>query len=92
MLYKPTATAHVADAAPDGMVGRFSSLYAAASISGMFLAPAIGGTVYDHAPRLLYPAAAVLAVAAAAVLYRQQALRKPATQPRLSGGGEPGAT
>jgi dipeptide/tripeptide permease len=43
MLYKPTATAHVADAAPDGMVGRFSSLYAAASISGMFLAPALGG-------------------------------------------------
>jgi MFS family permease len=74
------------------MVGRFSSLYAAASISGMFLAPAIGGTVYDHAPRLLYPAAAVLAVAAAAVLYRQPVLRKPATQPQLSGGGEPGAT
>ncbi len=44
MLYKPTATAHVADAAPEGMVGRFSSLYAAASISGMFLAPALGGT------------------------------------------------
>src|SRR5262249_20420837 len=34
MLYKPTATAHVADAAPEGMVGRYSSLYAAASISG----------------------------------------------------------
>jgi predicted MFS family arabinose efflux permease len=92
MLYKPTATAHVADAAPEGMVGRFSSLYAAASISGMFLAPAIGGTVYDHAPHLLYPAAAVLALAAAAVLYRQPVLRKPATQPQLSGGGEPGAT
>lgn len=69
MLYKPTATAHVADAAPDGMVGRFSGLYAAASVSGMFLAPAIGGTVYEHAPHLLYPAAAVLAIAAAAVLY-----------------------
>ena len=68
MLYKPTATAHVADAAPAGMVGRYSSLYAAASISGMFLAPAIGGTTYQHAPRLLYPVAAGLALAAGAVL------------------------
>lgn len=68
MLYKPTATAHVADAAPDGMVGRYSSLYAAASISGMFLAPAIGGTTYQHAPGLLYPVAAGLALAAGVVL------------------------
>jgi predicted MFS family arabinose efflux permease len=68
MLYKPTATAHVADAAPDGMVGRYSSLYAAASISGMFLAPALGGSAYQHAPRLLYPIAAALALAASAVL------------------------
>jgi len=51
MLYKPTATAHVADAAPDGMVGRFSSLYAAASISGMLFAPALGGAAYEHVPR-----------------------------------------
>jgi predicted MFS family arabinose efflux permease len=68
MLYKPTATAHVADAAPEGMVGRYSSLYAAASISGMFLAPAIGGTVYEHAPSVLYPVAATLALAAGVVL------------------------
>jgi predicted MFS family arabinose efflux permease len=68
MLYKPTATAHVADAAPEGMVGRYSSLYAAASISGMFLAPAIGGSAYQHAPQLLYPIAAALALAAGAVL------------------------
>jgi predicted MFS family arabinose efflux permease len=68
MLYKPTATAHVADAAPEGMVGRYSSLYAAASISGMFLAPALGGTAYEHVPALLYPAAAVLALAAAAAV------------------------
>jgi len=84
MLYKPTATAHVADAAPEGMVGRFSSLYSAASISGMFLAPAIGGAVYEHAPHVLYPAAAVLAIAAAAVLYTRPdyALqRQPATTP-----------
>ncbi|MFC6155853.1 MFS transporter [Kribbella jiaozuonensis] len=68
MLYKPTATAHVADAAPEGMVGRYSSLYAAASISGMFLAPALGGSAYQHAPQLLYPIAAALALAAGAVL------------------------
>jgi MFS family permease len=68
MLYKPTATAHVADAAPEGMVGRYSSLYAAASISGMFLAPALGGTAYERVPDLLYPAAAVLALGAAAAL------------------------
>lgn len=38
----------VADAAPEGVTGRFSSLYAAASISGMFLAPALGGITYQH--------------------------------------------
>ncbi len=68
MLYKPTATAHVADAAPAGMVGRYSSLYAAASISGMFLAPALGGSAYEHAPGLLFPVAAALALAAGVVL------------------------
>jgi len=73
MLYKPTATAHVADAAPDGMVGRYSSLYAAASISGMFLAPAIGGTTYQHAPELLYPVAAGLALVAGVVLLLSRA-------------------
>jgi len=73
MLYKPTATAHVADAAPDGMVGRYSSLYAAVSISGMFLAPAIGGTTYQHAPELLYPVAAGLALVAGVVLLLSRA-------------------
>ena len=68
MLYKPTATAYVADAAPAGMVGRYSSLYAAASISGMFLAPALGGAAYEHTPGLLFPVAAALALAAGAVL------------------------
>ena len=67
MLYKPTATAHVADAAPEGMVGRYSSLYAAASISGMFLAPALGGSAYQHVPGALFPVAAALAVVAAIV-------------------------
>ncbi len=69
MLYKPTATAQVVDAAPEGMTGRFSSLYAAASISGMSLAPALGGITYQHHPDLLYPPAAALALAAAATTY-----------------------
>jgi MFS family permease len=77
MLYKPTATAHVADVAPDGMVGRYSSLYAAASVSGMFLAPALGGITYEHLPRLLFPIAGGLAVAAGVVL----ALTPPAAAP-----------
>jgi predicted MFS family arabinose efflux permease len=69
MLYKPTATAQAVDAAPAGMTGRFSSLYAAASISGMTLAPALGGTTYQHHPQLLYPVAAALALAAAVTTY-----------------------
>ena len=73
MLYKPTATAHVADAAPDGMTGRFSSLYAAASISGTMLAPALGGPAYEHAPRLIWPVAALAALAAAAWVWSARA-------------------
>ncbi|WP_328998141.1 MFS transporter [Kribbella sp. NBC_00709] len=84
MLYKPTATAHVADAAPEGMVGRYSSLYAAASISGMFLAPAIGGSVYQHAPRALFPVAAALAVVAAVTLLFRSRAVGPADPPSAS--------
>jgi predicted MFS family arabinose efflux permease len=68
MLYKPTATAYVADAAPDRMMGRCSSLHAAASISGMMLGPALGGVAYQHIPRLLWPLACAVALAAAVVL------------------------
>lgn len=39
ILYKPTATAHVADSAPEHLQGRFQSLYAGASVSGTVLAP-----------------------------------------------------
>lgn len=66
MLYKPTATARAADLAPPSMVGRYQSLYAAASIGGMLLAPLLGTAVYATAPRLVWPAAGVLALAAAA--------------------------
>lgn len=80
MLYKPTATAHMADSAPDGMAGRYQSLYAGASISGMFLAPTIGGYAYEHVPGLIWPVCAALAVAAGAVMWlveRRAALRVP---------------
>ncbi|MFI5693514.1 MFS transporter [Kribbella sp. NPDC051586] len=88
MLYKPTATAYVADAAPEGMVGRYSSLYAAASISGMFLAPAIGGSVYQHAPHVLFPVAGALAVVAAVV----QARVRPADRAAEPAGPPSGST
>jgi predicted MFS family arabinose efflux permease len=85
MLYKPTATAHVADAAPEGMVGRYSSLYAAASISGTLFAPALGGTVYEHAPGLLWPAAAGIALlAAGAVWLTRRPPAAPAAPPSVS--------
>jgi MFS family permease len=74
MLYKPTATAHAVDLAPAGMEGRYQSLYASASIGGMLLSPLLGTAVYAAAPRLVWPAAGVIAVAAAGLL-RQPTLR-----------------
>jgi len=68
MLYKPTATAHAADLAPAGMQGRYQSLYASASIGGMLLSPLLGTTLYGAAPRLVWPCAAVVALAAAAAI------------------------
>jgi len=70
MLYKPTATATVADAAPPGRTGTYQSLYAAASISGMVLAPALGGAGYGISPRGLWLAAAAVPLLAGAVLAR----------------------
>lgn len=68
MLYKPTATAHAADRAPPGMHGRYQSLYAAASISGTFTAPAIVGVVYPIDPALTWATGAGLALVAALLL------------------------
>jgi MFS family permease len=65
MLYKPTATAHAADLAPAGREGRYQSLYASASIGGMLLSPLLGTALYAAAPRLVWPCAAAVAVAAA---------------------------
>ena len=68
MLYKPTATAHAADRAPVGMYGRYQSLYAAASISGTFTAPAIVGGVFPIDHRLTWVVGAALCGAAAGFL------------------------
>lgn len=38
ILYKSPSTAYVADSAPDHLQGRFQSMYAGASISGVVLA------------------------------------------------------
>lgn len=70
MLYKPTATAHAADLAPAGMQGRYQSLYASASIGGMLLSPLLGTTMYGAAPRLVWPCATIVALAAAIVISR----------------------
>ncbi|MGW9120898.1 MFS transporter [Streptomyces sp. NPDC055663] len=80
ILYKTTATAYVADQAPDHAQGRFQSLYAGASISGQVLAPPLGGALYAHAPGLLWPACAVLACGAGVAVLAARRLRGPARQ------------
>lgn len=64
ILYKTTATAYVADQAPDHAQGRFQSLYAGVSISGMVLSAPLGGALYQAAPHLLWPLCAALGAAA----------------------------
>ncbi|POX49525.1 MFS transporter [Streptomyces sp. Ru71] len=69
LLYKSTATAYVADRAPAHVLGRFQSLYAGASITGVVLAAPLGGALYQAAPDLLWPLCALAAaVAGCAVL------------------------
>lgn len=70
LLYKTPATAYVADQAPEHVQGRFQSLYAGVSISGVVLAAPLGGALYETAPAVLWPVCAGLgAAAAAAVLW-----------------------
>ncbi|GAA1424157.1 hypothetical protein GCM10009601_28390 [Streptomyces thermospinosisporus] len=64
LLYKTPATAYVADQAPDHVQGRFQSLYAGVSISGVVLAAPLGGALYETAPGLLWPVCAGLGAAA----------------------------
>ncbi|MEU8775284.1 MFS transporter [Streptomyces sp. NPDC048606] len=68
ILYKTTATAYVADQAPDHAVGRFQSLYAGVSTGGVVLGPPLGGALYAAAPGLLWPLCALLAAGAGALL------------------------
>ena len=74
MLYKPTATALAAELAPDGMVGRYQSLYASASIGGMLLSPVLGTALYAAAPGAVFPVAGLLALVSAAAYVRRPAL------------------
>ncbi|MFF5493182.1 MFS transporter [Streptomyces aquilus] len=67
-LYKTTATAYVADQAPEQVVGRFQSLYAGASISGVVLAAPLGGGLYAVAPGVVWPVCAGLGVGAGVVV------------------------
>jgi MFS family permease len=75
MLYKPTATAHAADLAPEGMQGRYQSIYASASIGGMLLAPLLGTSLYGAAPRAVWLCAAATAAIAALVLHQKDRVR-----------------
>jgi MFS family permease len=68
ILYRTPATAHVADSAPEHAQGRFQSLYAGVSVSGVVLAPPLGGALYEAAPRLLWPLCAGPAVLAGAAV------------------------
>lgn len=78
MLYKPTANAHTSDRAPEGMHGRYQSLYGAASIGGTVIAPPLAGALFELIPRLMWLCGGALGVAAAAVLAftGSQALRR----------------
>ncbi|MGW7193475.1 MFS transporter, partial [Streptomyces sp. NPDC054838] len=69
ILYKTTATAYVADQAPDHAAGRFQSLYAGVSVSGVVLGAPLGGALYAAAPGLLWPLCAALAAAAGGAVF-----------------------
>lgn len=68
LLYKTTATAYMADEAPPHVQGRFQSLYAGASISGVVLAAPLGGTLYEASPATLWPLCTTLALLAGAAV------------------------
>lgn len=77
ILYKTTATAYVADQAPDHAQGRFQSLYAGASISGQVLGPPLGGALYTASPALLWPLCAALACGAGVAVLAARRMREP---------------
>lgn len=75
-LYKTTATAYVADQAPEHVQGRFQSLYAGASISGVVLAAPLGGALYEAAPGAVWPVCAGLGVLAGGAVWASGKLRR----------------
>jgi predicted MFS family arabinose efflux permease len=77
ILYKTPASAYVADQAPKHAQGRFQSLYAGVSVSGVVLAPPLGGSLYAAAPGLLWPVCTGLAVAAGIAVVAAGRLRGP---------------
>ncbi|MEV8532948.1 MFS transporter [Streptomyces sp. NPDC051211] len=92
ILYKTTATAYVADQAPEHAIGRFQSLYAGVSVSGVVLGPPLGGALYAAAPGLLWPLCALLAgLAGAAVLYMSTRPARHAVRPAHETGSRPRA-
>ncbi|MER5754644.1 MFS transporter [Streptomyces sp. NPDC002088] len=76
LLYKTTATAYVADRAPEHVQGRFQSLYAGVSISGVVLAAPLGGALYEAAPGVLWPVCAGLGLAAGGAVLGAGRLRR----------------
>lgn len=92
ILYKTTATAYVADQAPEHAIGRFQSLYAGVSVGGVVLGPPLGGALYAAAPGLLWPLCAGLAAGAgAAVLLASRSGVRRAARPAHETGSLPRA-
>ncbi|MET9960824.1 MFS transporter [Streptomyces sp. NPDC006326] len=92
ILYKTTATAYVADQAPEHAIGRFQSLYAGISVSGVVLGPPLGGALYAAAPGLLWPLCAGLAAGAgAAVFWASRRAVRHAARPSHETGSHPRA-
>lgn len=92
ILYKTPATAYVADQAPEHAMGRFQSLYAGVSVSGVVLGPPLGGALYSAAPGLLWPLCAGLAAGAgAAVLWASRRGTRHAVRPAHETGSRPRA-
>ncbi|MBT2397804.1 MFS transporter [Streptomyces sp. ISL-100] len=92
ILYKTPATAYVADQAPDHAQGRFQSLYAGVSVSGVILAPPLGGALYETAPGVLWPLSAVLAVAAGGAVIAAGRLGRAAARDATADGPVTGAS
>ncbi|PWK66231.1 putative MFS family arabinose efflux permease [Streptomyces sp. CG 926] len=92
ILYKTTATAYVADESPEHAIGRFQSLYAGVSVTGVVLAAPLGGALYDSTPDLLWPLCAVLGAAAGGIVLVMGArgVRRPA-RPAHETGSRPEA-